>query len=688
MNKGKAQQVYMELFKNLYAVNKLHWDGGWLNYDRQPAAVAPSGFDPNHIALRELQLDADSFFFCSPQLKVSIASAAFQEKSGLTVQRLHGPFRMDSTTLALPGLRLKTPFTDLALSFRMDKNAFSTDLPADSTGAFTAVMRGSIGAHDLRSLASPYLPKNILSVWPRVPLVINGRVGGNLHRLHINNMYLAMPGILRLQTGGFLTNVTVPEALRADMNVNARTGSLAFIKPLLPKSVTATVDIPQGIAFRGHVKMNGQQIASRFAATQGGGSIGGQVALDLRRKAYRASLKARRLPIAHFLKHQPIHPFTGTIAVRGSGTDFLSHHTQMHAVAKVQALGYGAYNLDNIDLTANLAGGHLIAKADCRNRNIQGKLGVDALVSALRIGRSSGSAATLTADLSKVDLQGLHVVEDPVSLSVCGQVDVATDLDKFYQVQGLFSDITVMPGNELIESLASSYSNIGTDDTIVITRSNKRANIYNQGIRNTILDREEALCPGDMLMIVKNKYITNDDPDDSQDSNPKRNPGNNAKETFIANGDRCIVRRVHHFVDLYGFHFADATLRFPDYDGQELQSIVMLDALGSDAPALTREQQDQLYNRVMEDYSDLPLKGDRMRAVRDNPYYNALQIKFAYAVTCHKAQGGQWEHVYIDQGYMTADMLTPDYFHWLYTAVTRARTRLFLVNWPEEQVSS
>ena len=158
--------------------------------------------------------------------------------------------------------------------------------------------------------------------------------------------------------------------------------------------------------------------------------------------------------------------------------------------------------------------------------------------------------------------------------------------------------------------------------------------------------------------------------------------------SFIANGDRCEVRRVRHFRELYGFHFADATLRFPDYDGQELQSIVMLDALGSDAPALTREQQDQLYNRVMEDYSDLPLKGDRMRAVRDNPYYNALQIKFAYAVTCHKAQGGQWEHVYIDQGYMTADMLTPDYFHWLYTAVTRARTRLFLVNWPEEQVSS
>lgn len=195
----------------------------------------------------------------------------FKEKSGLTVKGLTGPFRMDSTSLALPALRLKTPFTDLALTFRMDMNAFSTDLPADSTGAFTAIMRGSIGAHDLLSLASPYLPKNILNVWPRVPLVVNGRVGGNLHQLHINNMYLAMPGILKLDAGGFLDNVTVPAALRADMNVTARTGNLAFISSLLPKSVTSTVNIPQDIAFRGHVKMDGQQIASRFVASQGGG---------------------------------------------------------------------------------------------------------------------------------------------------------------------------------------------------------------------------------------------------------------------------------------------------------------------------------------------------------------------------------------------------------------------------------
>lgn len=238
-----------------------------------------------------------------------------------------------------------------------------------------------------------------------------------------------------------------------------------------------------------------------------------------------------------------------------------------------------------------------------------------------------------------------------------------------------FADIVLLTGNELIESLASSYSQVGTDETIVITHSNKRANIYNQGIRNTILDREEALCQGDMLMVVKNKYISNENRE-----------ANASKEIFIANGDRCMVRRVSHFMDLYGFHFADATLLFPDFDNYELDTKLILDTLTSEAPSLSRGQNEQLFNAVMEDYQDISSKLDRMKALRKDKYFNALQVKFAYAVTCHKAQGGQWRHVYLDQGYMTDDMLTPDYIHWLYTAFTRAKEKLFLVNWPRTQI--
>ena len=235
-----------------------------------------------------------------------------------------------------------------------------------------------------------------------------------------------------------------------------------------------------------------------------------------------------------------------------------------------------------------------------------------------------------------------------------------------------FADIQVVPGDELIESLASSYSRVGLDETIVVTRSNKRANIYNQGIRNTVLDREEELCRGDQLMIVKNNYYWTEQ----------------SKEiAFIANGDIAIIQRVRNIHELYGFRFAEVTMTYPDYDNYELTAIVVLDSLTTEAPALTREQQEQLYQAVLEDYADVPFKADRIKKLKSDKYYNALQIKYAYAVTCHKAQGGQWAHVYLDQGYMTDDMLSPDYIHWLYTAFTRATEKLYLVNWPKTQLS-
>ena len=234
-----------------------------------------------------------------------------------------------------------------------------------------------------------------------------------------------------------------------------------------------------------------------------------------------------------------------------------------------------------------------------------------------------------------------------------------------------FADIQVVTGDELIESLSSSYSRVGMDETIVVTRSNKRANIYNQGIRNTVLDREDELCRGDQLMIVKNNYYWTE----------------NSKEiSFLANGDVAVVQRVRHVHEQYGFRFAEVTMQFPDYDDYELTATVILDSLMTEAPALTREQQQHLYEAVLEDYAWVVNKTERIKKLRTDPYYNALQIKFAYAVTCHKAQGGQWAHVYLDQGYMTDDMLTPDYIHWLYTAFTRATEKLFLVNWPKTQL--
>ena len=251
-----------------------------------------------------------------------------------------------------------------------------------------------------------------------------------------------------------------------------------------------------------------------------------------------------------------------------------------------------------------------------------------------------------------------------------------------------FADVKRVPGDELIEQLASSYSHVGIDETIVITRSNKRAVVYNMGIRNTILGREEELTSGDRLMVVKNKYLSNRSVQSNQNFQNNQRTQNLQSPpeqglTFIANGDMAVVQRVRNIHEMHGFRFADVWVEFPDYDGVELQLRMLLDTLQTEAPALTHEQSMQLYQKVLEDYADVMPKPERLKRVKEDPYYTALQVKYGYAVTCHKAQGGQWAHVYIDQGYVTEDMLDRDYAHWLYTAFTRATEQVFLVNWPE-----
>lgn len=233
-----------------------------------------------------------------------------------------------------------------------------------------------------------------------------------------------------------------------------------------------------------------------------------------------------------------------------------------------------------------------------------------------------------------------------------------------------YEDISSIPGSELIEAINSSYNEVGMDETMVICRSNKRAYLYNKGIRNTILYREEELSTGDILMIAKNNYHWTAD----------------CKEMdFIANGDIAVVRRVRRTQEMYGFRFADVVLSFPDHNDIEFELKVLLDTLHSDYPLLSKEDSDRLFNAVMEDYSDITNKKERMKKLKEDSFYNALQVKYAYAVTCHKAQGGQWKRIFIDQGYITEDTFTPDYYRWLYTALTRASEKLYLVNWPESQ---
>jgi len=233
-----------------------------------------------------------------------------------------------------------------------------------------------------------------------------------------------------------------------------------------------------------------------------------------------------------------------------------------------------------------------------------------------------------------------------------------------------FTDIVRISGEDLIDEISAAYDRDGLENTMIISRSNKRSNIYNQGVRNRILYREEELSTGDMLMITKNNYFWTE---------------NIEKIDFLANGEIVEVLRVRGEQELYGFRFRDVLVKSVDYD-IELEVKILMDTLHSDVAGLTRERSEELFLNVLEDYSDISTRAGKMKKLKVDPYYNAVQVKFAYAVTCHKAQGGEWNNVFLDLGYISEDHLGVNFYRWLYTAITRASNKLYLVNLPDEFV--
>ncbi len=231
-------------------------------------------------------------------------------------------------------------------------------------------------------------------------------------------------------------------------------------------------------------------------------------------------------------------------------------------------------------------------------------------------------------------------------------------------------DIESIDGGEFLEKLQDCYDTYGRDETIVVTRSNKRANRFNEGVRRYILSAEEAIESGDMLMVVKNNYHYTERIE-------------NCPMSFIANGDIARLKKIRRFEDFYGFHFADAVLSFADYDDTEIECKILLDTITSESPSLTREENRRLFDEVEKDYTDIKSRIKRYKEIRENPHFNAVQVKFAYAVTCHKAQGGQWRAVFVDRCLFGDEPMTKDMLRWLYTAVTRATDKLYLVNFDE-----
>lgn len=233
-----------------------------------------------------------------------------------------------------------------------------------------------------------------------------------------------------------------------------------------------------------------------------------------------------------------------------------------------------------------------------------------------------------------------------------------------------FNDIQNIEPESFEEMLHNTFANTSDNEAVIVCKSNKRANMFNQAIRGRILNIEGEIATGDKLMVVKNNYYWAN--------------GNDAI-SFIANGDMAELRKIKHFEDMYGFRFADVELSFTDYpDAPNLEAKILLDTLNSNSASLTEEENKRLFSAIEEDYIDIPNRRDRYKEMKKNPWFNALQVKFAYALTCHKTQGGQWNTVFIDSSLNLKETLEVEDLRWLYTALTRAQERVCFVNFKEE----
>lgn len=238
-----------------------------------------------------------------------------------------------------------------------------------------------------------------------------------------------------------------------------------------------------------------------------------------------------------------------------------------------------------------------------------------------------------------------------------------------FHLQG-FDDIQKIEPETFEEMLHNAFANISDNEAVIVCKSNKRANMFNQAIRGRILNIEGEIATGDKLMVVKNNYFWAE--------------GNNTI-SFIANGDMAEIRKIKHFEEMYGFRFADVELSFTDYpDAPNIEAKILLDTLNSNSPSLTNEESQQLFTAIEEDYMDIPNRRERYKEMKKNPWFNALQVKFAYALTCHKTQGGQWSSVFIDSSLNLKETLEVEDLRWLYTALTRAQERVYFVNFKDE----
>ena len=502
-----AQTTYLDLYKGLYQVGTLDWKNGRVKYDNNFERPVV-GVDFNHLALREMALKADSFYYCDSKLDVKIRKAQFKEKSGLAVNQMTGRFVMDSLKLQLPDVYLRTPVSNLQAHVDMDLDAFADKNP----GKVMAQVNGSLGRSDLMLFMADALPKAMLRRWPYYPLSVEGTFRGNLQQASFSGLRLSLPTAFQLSADGRLSNLTDMARLRANVNLKARTYQLDFLTAMLDPSLMREIRIPSGIGIQGNLNVDGTKYATKMAVAEGKGSLKLDAkvetklrkdgSFDMNRLAYLAKVQAKNVQVKHFLPKQDLSSFTGTLEAKGMGIDMLSPKTTLNAKAHIAQVHYGKYKLGNVLAVAHVANGKIHADVDSKNQYLKGLVSVDALTNTKTL------QATLTADVRDANLYLLKVTQKPMNVQLCGHVDLRSDLKYNHQLWATMGDITLQTPEKVYRPVGVNVDILSRRDTThaIAECGDFRLHMDAHGGYQMLLNRLEGLQK-ELLVQLRNRRI-------------------------------------------------------------------------------------------------------------------------------------------------------------------------------------
>lgn len=455
-----AREAQVDLGTETYTVQQVDWDNGALQYDQnfQPRI---DGLDYNHLDLSHISIGIDSIYYHDPTLRLVMRHVALREKSGLQVTDLTGPVEMENGTLRLPKFHLKTPDSEIAVEMDMPLNLMDSIAP----GHLQLRLRAQVGKKDVMVFLAD-MPQGFRDRWPDSPLQVAGALSGNMQHMEFSDLEMTLPSAFHATVTGYADHLDNPKQLRADVQFQAQGGNLGFLLQMLPRQMQRDYRIPNGIRAEGRVKADGANYTFDVTANEDKGRVKlqGQLNADLMR--YDATLHVDQLNVHHFMPRDSIYTVTADVKVKGQGTDFLSPRTQLTADAQIQHLRYGHWNLDNMTAQATIRNGHALVDVLSDNPLVNGRLNVDALLNTKKLN------ATITADLNTVNLYKMRLVDKPLSLGLCGHVDVTSDMKLTHYVSGLISDITVRDSSKALSSeFVGLHLNTNTDTTIVRAQS-------------------------------------------------------------------------------------------------------------------------------------------------------------------------------------------------------------------------